>query len=167
MAPTPPKITPPKAAAELGQRIVGSTIAVMAMAGVIAYFIYTGQVLPDEPVVYTATPTQTEPYVAGKPVKLTIDARIENHDAQPLQLSSPTVCDIFEWFVTDTAGELVQSQKTPDMCAQVLAQQVLTKNQALSDSYQIELDPTRVKPGEYRLFTRFWGMETNQSITIK
>lgn len=159
--------TPPKAASEFGQRIVGSTIAIMAMAGVMAYFIYTGKVLPDEPVVMTATPTQSEAYAPDKPIKLTIDARIENHDAQPLELSSPTVCEVFEWFVTDAAGELVQSQKAPEMCAQVVAHQVLAKNQALSDSYEIELDPTRVKPGEYRLFTRFWGMETNQPITIK
>ncbi|MBI1262359.1 MAG: hypothetical protein GC184_11600 [Rhizobiales bacterium] len=147
--------------------MMGSTLAIMAMAGVMAYFIYTGQVLPDDPVVYKATSTQTESYAAGQPTKLTIDVRIENYEDKPLELVSPTQCEIFEWFVTDPKGELVQSQTTPDSCAQMTAQQVLTKNQAISDSYTIELDPARVKPGEYRLFTRYWGMETNQALDIR
>lgn len=162
MANKPPKIT-----SDLGQRMMGSTLAIMAMAGVMAYFIYTGQVLPDEPVVYKATSMQTESYAEGRPTKLTIDVRIENYVEKPLQLSSPTQCEIFEWFVTDPKGELVQSQTTPDACVQMMAQQVLSKNQAISDSYSIELDPARMKPGEYRLFTRYWGMETNQVLDIK
>jgi hypothetical protein len=42
----------------------------------------------------------------------------------------------------------------------------LEKNHAMNETFPVELDPKRVKPGEYLLFVRYWGHEANTPITI-
>src|SRR5690606_31686686 len=74
---------------ELSQRMMGSAIAMLAVVGVIAYFIYTGKILPDEPVSFTVTPTQTGMLVPGKPIAVDIAVRLENNSKEGLVLNAP------------------------------------------------------------------------------
>lgn len=158
---------PPKQPSELGQRMMNMSFAMLAVIGVIAYFIYTGTVKPDEPVKLTLTATQTEPAAPDTPIKVSLAVRLENNDDKGLALTAPTRCDVFRWFLTDTKKEFVQSQADDQVCAQVTVSTWLEAHHAMSETFAIELDPKRVKPGDYRFFIRYWGHETNEAITIR
>jgi len=160
-------MTSPKLPSELGQRMINMSFAMMAVVGVIAYFIYTGSVQPDEPVKLTLTAAQTEPASPGKPIKIALTVRLENNDNKGLALTAATRCDVFRWFLTDTNKEFVQSQADDQVCAQVTVSTWLDAHHAITETFPVELDPKRVKPGDYRFFVRYWGHETNEAIAIR
>ncbi|MDR3499971.1 MAG: hypothetical protein P4L72_12185 [Parvibaculum sp.] len=149
----------------LSQRMMNMAVVMLATVGVIAYFIYTGNVQPDEPVKLVVTTEQGAVAADGQiPFGLTV--RLENNTKDGLVLTAPTQCDVFRWFITNTNKEFVQSQAT-GMCAQVVVTNYLEGNHAMTEKYTLELDPARVKPGEYLLFVRYWGHELTQPLTIK
>ena len=152
---------------ELSQRMMGSAIAMLAVVGVIAYFIYTGKLQPDEPVSFTVTPTQTGTLESGKPIAVDIAVRLENNSKEGLVLNAPTQCDVFRWFLTDKEREFVQAQNDESVCAQVMVSSYLDAQHAMTENFPIALDPQRVKAGEYRLFVRYWGHEMDVPLTIR
>lgn len=160
-------MTTPTQPSDLGRRMINMSFAVLAAVGVIVYFIYTGHVKPDEPVTLTLTTSQAEAAVPGKPIKVDLNVRLENNEDKGISLTVGTRCDVFRWFLTDANKEFVQSQTEDQICAQVTVSTWLEGRHAMSETFPIELDPKRVKPGEYRLFIRYWGHETNQEISIR
>lgn len=151
---------------DLGQRMMNMSIAMLAAVGVIAYFIYTGAVQPDEPVKLIVTGIERNAAQPGKPIEMDISVRLENNGKEGISLTAPTQCDVFRWFITDKNKEFVQSQTDQQVCAQVTVSTYLEKDHAMNETFPVELDPKRVKPGEYLLFVRYWGHEANTPITI-
>lgn len=149
----------------LSQRMMNMAVAMLAAVGVIAYFIYTGNVQPDEPVKLLVTTEQGAPAANGE-IPLALTVRLENNTKDGMVLNAPTQCDVFRWFITNTNKEFVQSQAT-GMCAQVVVTNYLEGNHAMTEKYTLALDPSRVKPGDYLLFVRYWGHELTQPLTIK
>lgn len=160
-------MTNPKTPSDLGKRMINMSFAVLAAVGVIAYFIYTGAVKPDEPVTLTVTTDQPEASVANQPVKVDVTVRLENNTKETQALTAATQCDVFRWFLTDDKKEFVQSQADDKVCAQVTVSTALAGRHIMTEKFPVELDPRRVHPGDYRLFIRYWGQETDVPLTIR
>lgn len=160
-------MTDPKTPSDLGKRMMNMSFAMLAAIGVIAYFIYTGAVKPDEPVTLTLTTEQPEASSADKPIKLDLTVRLENNTEETQALTASTQCDVFRWFLTDDKKEFVQSQADDKVCAQVTVSTALAARHIMTEKFPIELDPRRVHPGDYRLFIRYWGHEANAAVTIR
>lgn len=158
---------PPKSASDLGQRMISMSVGMVAIVGVIAYFLYTGAVQPDEPVKLIVSAVQPDAAAPGKPIRVNVDLRLENNQKEGIALTAQTQCEVFRWFLTDTKNEFVQSQGGKDVCPQVTVSTYLDGQHAMNESFPIELDPRRVTPGEYRLFVRYWGHEQSADITIR
>ncbi len=156
----------PPLKADVSQRMMNMSFAMLAAVGVVAYFIYSGNVQPDEPIKLIVTAEQG---VAGadRQIPLNVTVRLENNTKDGLVLTAPTQCDIFRWFITDTSKEFVQAQTDTRLCAQVVATGYLDSHHALTEKYPLELDPKRVHPGDYLLFIRYWGHEESVPVTIR
>jgi hypothetical protein len=37
----------------------------------------------------------------------------------------------------------------------------------MNETFVLDLDPSRVRPGDYLLFLRYWGHEATEPVTIK
>jgi hypothetical protein len=160
-------MTNPRTPSDLGKRMINMSFAMLAAVGVIVYFIYTGAVKPDEPVTLTVTTEQPEASAAGKPIKVDVTFRLENNTKETQALTAATQCDVFRWFLTDDKREFVQSQAYDKVCAQVTVSTALAARHIMTEKFPIELDPKRVHPGDYRIFVRYWGHETDAAITIR
>jgi len=160
-------MTDPKTPSDLGKRMMNMSFAMLAAIGVIAYFIYTGAVKPDEPVTLTVTTEQPEASSADKPIKLDLTVRLENNTEEVQALTAPTQCDVFRWFLTDDKKEFVQSQGDDKVCAQVTVSTALAARHVMTEKFPITLDPKRVHPGDYRFFVRYWGHEADVAVTIR
>lgn len=163
MAASPPPVQP----SDLGQRMINSSIAIVAIVGVIAYFVYTGAVEPDEPVQLSVVATAADAATPGKPIAVDIALTLENGGKEGIALTAPTPCDVFRWFLTDTNNEFVQSQTDAEVCAQVTVSAYLEARHAMKETFPIKLDPARVKTGEYRIHVRYWGHEAEAPVVIR
>ncbi len=160
-------LKPPSPASELGQRMINMSVAMIAIVGVIAYFLYTGAVEPDEPVKLTVSAVQRDAASGEKSIPMNIDVRLENNSKERIALTAPNQCEIFRWFLTDSKNEFVQSQSDEGACTQVTVSTALDAHRAMNESFPVELDPNRVRPGEYRIYVRYWGHEANAPVTIR
>lgn len=151
---------PPQA--DLGKRMMNQALVVLAMVGVIAFFIYSGNVEMDEPVSLTVETTQP----AGEPLRLNVAVKLTNNTKDGIALTVPTQCDVFNWFLTGKDKEFVQSKKD-ETCAQQTVSTWLDAKHAMSENFVLDLDPARVKPGDYLLFLRYWGHEATAEVAIK
>lgn len=161
---TPP---PPAKPSDLGQRMITSSIAIMAIVGVIVYFLYTGAVELDEPVQLTVVAAVPDAATADKPIAVDLALTLENGGKEGIALTAPTACEVFRWFLTDTENEFVQSQADAEVCAQVTVSTYLDGRHAMKETFPIKLDPARVKPGEYRIHVRYWGYETEAPVVVR
>jgi hypothetical protein len=155
----------PPTKADVSQRMMNMSFAMLAAVGVIAYFIYSGNVLPDEPVKLIVTAEQGAA-MPDKPIPLDVTVRLENNGKDGLALTAPTQCDVFRWFLTGTNKEFVEAQPE-GVCAQVTVANYLESHHAMTEKYTVALDQTRVHPGDYLFFVRYWGHEENIPLTIK
>lgn len=153
--------------ADLGQRMMTQAFAVFAIVSVIAYFIYSGNVELDDPVTLAVTATQVDPSVPGKPFSLNLVLKLTNNTKEGVALTSPTQCDVLRWFVTGKDREFVQSQNADDTCPKVTVSNWLDAKHSINEKLVLQLDPARVRPGEYLIFVRYWGHEVQEPITIK
>ncbi len=157
----------PDAADTAGRNMMRIGLVAMAVVGVVTFFIVTGRVELDEPLVITATPVQVAPWREGAPVKLDVEMKIVNNSKDGLPLNVASQCEIFRWIVLDAESEFVQSQSDREACVDLPVSGFLDPKHSLTGAYALELDPTRVQPGEYRLLARYWGHEVRQSFTIE
>lgn len=153
--------------AELGQRMMNQAFAVLAIVAVIAYFIYSGNVQVDEPVTLAVTTSQTQPSVPGKPFALELTLRLTNNTKEGMALTSPTQCDVLRWFITGKDKEFVQSQNDDQVCEKVTVSSWLDAQHSINETRVLQLDPARVRPGDYLIFVRYWGHEVEAPLTIK
>jgi hypothetical protein len=149
-----------------GRNMMRIGLVAMSMVGVVTFFIVTGRVDLEEPLVVTATPVQVASWRADAPLKLDVEMKIANNSKEGLPLEAASQCEIFRWFVVDTNDDLVQSQSGSEPCVELPVSGFLDPKHSLTGAYALELDPNRVKPGDYRLFARYWGYEVRQSFTI-
>jgi hypothetical protein len=152
---------------DLGKRMMNQALAVLAMVGVIAYFVYAGNIEPEETVSLEVTTGQTADAVPGQPIRLDVALKLANNTKQGIALTVPTQCDVFNWFLTGRDKEFVQSKKEDAPCAKQTVSTWLDANHTMNETFTLELDPARVKPGDYLLFLRYWGHEARKEITIK
>lgn len=151
---------------DLGKSMMNQAFVVTAMVLLIFYFVYTGKVQPDEPVTLEITATQgtTEP---GKDIPVTVAVKLSNNTKEGMSLTVPTQCDTFNWFLTGPDKEFVQAKGTEDVCPKTAVSTWLEGEKAMQENFVLQLDPARVRPGEYKLFMRYWGHEMTQDITIR
>lgn len=157
----------PDAADTAGRNMMRIGLVAMAVVGVVTFFIATGRVQLDEPLVVTATPVQVEPWREDAPLKLDVEMKIVNNSDDGLPLEAASQCEIFRWIVLDAESEFVQSQGEGDACVDLPVSGFLDPKHSLTGAYALELDPKRVRPGDYRLLARYWGYEVRQSFTIE
>ncbi|MAU59106.1 hypothetical protein [Parvibaculum sp.] len=157
---------PDSAAANARSNLIRLALVVLAMTGVIAFYLGTGRVDLRDPVEVTARVTQPVTWTQGGPLSLDVAVTLTNNTDEPLPLSIASQCDIFQWFVADEDMNLVQSQRGDEPCVDVPMRGSLDANHKISGEFSLSLDPARVKPGDYILFIRYWGHELRQPITI-
>ncbi|GEM_PF-1154850 len=167
MSRVPPSRDPNDVADSAGRNMMRIGLVAMAVVGVVTFFIATGRVELEEPLVVTATPVQVGTWVAGAPVKLDVEVKIANNSNEGLALEVASQCDIFRWIVLDAESEFVQSQAGGDACIDLPVSGFLDPKHSLTGAYALELDPKRVTPGDYRLLVRYWGYEVRRSFTIE
>ncbi|WP_339834103.1 hypothetical protein [uncultured Parvibaculum sp.] len=164
------KVPPPRqpdVADTAGRNMMRIGLVAMAVVGVVTFFIATGRVQLEEPLVVTATPVQVEPWRADAPLKLDVEVKIANNSDEGLPLNVDSQCEIFRWIVLDAENEFVQSQSGNEPCVDLPVSGFLDPKHSLTGAYALELDPARVRPGDYRLFARYWGYEIRQPFTIE
>ena len=154
-------------AIDIGRRMMNQALAVLAMCGVIVYFIYSGNVELDDPVSLKIELTQGLPANNGGAIPVAVDITFANNTKEGMALTSPSPCDVFNWFLTDTKKEFIQSKEDPDDCPKQTVTTWLDSKRAMKESFSLALDPKRVHPGEYLLFIRYWGHEKIENLTIK
>ncbi|MGX1196158.1 hypothetical protein [Parvibaculum sp. MBR-TMA-1.3b-4.2] len=144
-----------------------SSLVMLSVVGVIAYFIYTGKVDMGDPVRMDATIEQTVDYADNRGPTLSADVTIVNDSDETLTVRSETQCKIFQWFLLDTDGALIEAQLPDANCADVPATNFIEPHHKMTDKFTLELDRRRVQPGDYVLFIRYWGYEGRQQVTIE
>ena len=157
---------PDSAAARARSNLIRLSLVVLAMTGVIAFYVVTGRVDLSEPVELTARVNQPTTWSENGPLTLDVAVTLANNTDEALPLSLPSQCDIFRWFVTDEDHNLVQSQRGDEPCVDVPMKGNLDPKTSISGEFTLSLDPARVKPGDYVIFMRYWGHELREPITI-
>ena len=151
----------------LQRNIVLSSLVMLAVVGVIAYFIATGKVDMGDPVRMEATVEQTVDYAPEHGPVLTVSATVVNDTDETLPVQAETQCKIFQWFLLDMDGALIQAQNPDPSCADVPATNFIEPHHKMTNKFTLELDQRRVEPGDYVLFIRYWGYEGRQRVTVK
>jgi len=154
-------------ARDLGKRMMSQALVVLAMCGVIVYFVYTGNIQPDDPVSLKIALTQGTPETPGGAIPLTVDVTFSNNTDKGMALTAPSQCDVFNWFVTGTDKEFVQAKDDPADCPKQTVTTWLDSKHAMKETFKIGLDPKRVHPGDYLFFVRYWGHESIEKLKIK
>jgi hypothetical protein len=157
---------PDSAAARARSNLIRLSLVALAMTGVILFFVGTGRVDLNEPVELTARITQPTTWTENGPLTLNVAVTLANNTDEAMPLSLPSQCDIFRWFVADEDHNLVQSQRNDEPCLDVPMKGNLDAKTSISGEFTLTLDPTRVKPGDYILFLRYWDHELREPITI-
>ena len=152
---------------DIGKSMMNQALVVLAMCGVIVYFIYSGNVELDDPISLKVALTQGTPATAGGAIPLTVDITFSNNTKEGMALTSPSQCDVFNWFLTGTDREFVQSKEEAADCPKLTVTTWLESKHAMKESFTVALDPKRVHPGDYLLFVRYWGHETIENLKIK
>lgn len=152
---------------DLGKRMMNQALAVLVMVGVIAYFIYSGNVEVDEPITLDVVTTQIDGNAPGQPIKLDVALKLANNSKEGMALTVKTQCEVFNWFLTGKDREFVQSQKDDPVCPKETVSTWLETKHTMKENFVLDLDPRRVKPGDYLLFIRYWGQEVTMPVTIK
>ena len=152
---------------DLGKRMMNQALVVLAMVGVIVYFVYFGNVALDEPVVFEITTTQTVAAGTADVIPVTLSLRLANMSKEGVALTVPSQCETFNWFLTGLDNEFVQSKADEGECPKQTVSTWLDANKAMEEIHLLALDPKRVHPGEYRLHIRYWGHEATKDITIE
>jgi len=154
-------------AQDIGRRMMTQALVVLAMCGLIVYFIYSGNVQLDDPVSLKVALTQGTPASPGGSIPLTVNITFANNTDKGMALSAPSQCDVFNWFVTGTDKEFVQSKEDPENCPKLAVTTYLESKHEMKETFKIALDPKRVHPGDYLFFVRYWGHENIQNLKIK
>lgn len=157
---------PPDAAGEAGRNMMRFSLVVLAMVGVVMFFVVTGRVDMSEPVELTATVTQPATWNAAAPLELEVVLTLANNTEEALPLELPSQCEIFRWFLADKDKNLVQSQRDDEPCVDIPIKGALEPKHNMTGNYTVKLDPARVPPGDYILFIRYWAHELREPITI-
>lgn len=157
---------PKDVASEASSNLIRMALVVLAMVGVVVYFISTGRVQFNEPVELTARIAQPTTWTETGPLTLTVGVTLVNNQDEPLQLETSSQCNIFRWFLTDDNRDFIQSQRADDACIDVPVRGELEGKHTISGEYTLTLDPARVKPGDYIIFLNYWGHELRQKLTI-
>ncbi|ABS64486.1 hypothetical protein Plav_2879 [Parvibaculum lavamentivorans DS-1] len=155
-----------EAAEEAGRNMMRFALVALAMVGVVMFFIVTGRVDMSEPVELTARLSQPATYSATSLTTLDVSLTLANNTDEALPLELRSQCDIFRWFVTDEDKNLVQSQRDDEPCVNLPVTGALEPKTNMTGNYTLNLDPTRVTPGDYILFIRYWGYEIREPLTI-
>ena len=151
----------------LRRNITLSSLVFLAIVGVVAYFIVTGKVDMGDPVRMEASVTQTVDYAPDHGPVLKVEATVVNDSDKTLTVKTKTQCKIFQWFLLDMDGALIEAQMPDSNCADVPATNFIESHHKMTDNFTLQLDQRRVKPGDYVLFIRYWGYEGRQRVTIK
>jgi len=154
------------AADKAGSNLTRMSLVVLAVAGVIVFYIGTGRVSLSEPVELTANISQPNTWTETGPLSLDVGVTLANNTEEPLALETSSQCDIFRWFLTDEDQNFVQSQRGEETCVDVPVRGEIEGKHTISGNYTLTLDPSRVKPGDYILFLKYWGHERREPITI-
>lgn len=154
-------------AQDIGRRMMSQALVALSICAVIVYFIYSGKVELDDPISLKVALTQGELAKAGDAIPLTIDITFANNTDEGIALTSPSQCDVFNWFLTGTDREFVQSKEEPADCPKQTVTTWLDAKHAMKESFTVALDPQRVHPGNYLLFVRYWGHENIENLKVK
>ena len=120
---------------------------------------------PSAAQVSMTTPFKTIINASGESV-LHVTVRLHNPAEQSVQLFAGTPCAVFRWRVTSVDDEIIQ-RKPNQLCAQVVATDVLLANQSLERQYKIILDNTHYRSGtQYLLRYQFWRHNGIHSFTL-
>lgn len=152
---------------DLGKRMMNQAVIVLALIGVVIYFVYFGEIQPEENVAFEVTLTQEAPTAASAAIPLTVAITLTNNTKEGIALTSDTQCNVFNWFLTGTDKEFVQSKQEPSDCTNQTVSTWLDSKHAMKQEFTLQLDPARVHPGDYLLFLRYWGHEVTENVTIK
>lgn len=161
----PPK-DPKEAAKNAGSNLVRMSLVFMAMAGVIAFYIGTGRVQLNDPVELTAHVSQQKAWTESGPLALKVNVTLANNTGEPMPLEAANNCEIFRWFLTDEDRNFVQAQREEEVCIAVPVRDQLEGKHQVSGEYDLSLDTSRVKPGRYILFIKYWGNELREPVKI-
>ncbi|MBO6633427.1 hypothetical protein [Parvibaculum sp.] len=154
------------AADKAGSNLTRMSLVFLAMGGVIAFYIGTGRVQLNDPVELTASISQPNTWTETGPLALDVSVTLANNTEEPLPLEVASQCDTFRWFLTDEDQNFVQSQRGEETCVEVPVRGELEGKHTISGSYTLTLDTSRVEPGNYILFLKYWGHELREPITI-
>lgn len=161
-----PEKNPRDAASTASSNLTRMSLVFVAMAGVIAFYIGTGRVQLNDPVELTTRISQPATWTQAGPVTLDVAVTLANNTEEPLPLEVASQCETFRWFLTDAEQNFVQSQRGEETCVEVPVRGELEGKHTISGNYTLTLDPSRVKPGDYILFLKYWGHETREPVTI-
>lgn len=154
-------------AQDIGRRMMSQALVALAICAVIVYFIYSGNVELDDPISLKIALTQGAPAKPGDAIPLTVDITFANNTEEGIALTSPSQCDVFNWFLTGTDREFVQSKEEPVDCPKQTVTTWLDSKHAMKESFTIALDPNRAHPGNYLFFVRYWGHENIENLKIE
>ncbi len=152
---------------DLGKRMMNQALIVLAMIGVVIYFVYFGDIQPEEATTFDVTLTQATPTAPSIAIPLTVAITLTNNTKSGIALTADTQCAVFNWFLTGTDREFVQSKEEPSDCAKQTVSTWLDSKHVMKQTFTLALDPARVHPGDYLLFLRYWGHEVIEKVTIK
>lgn len=162
-----PSRDPSEAAQNARSNLIRMSLVFMAMTGVIAFMIGTDRVqLYDEPVELTASVSQQQEWTESGPLDLKVNVTLINNTGDPIPLEAENNCAIFRWFLTDEDRNFVQAQRDEDVCIAVPMRDQLEGKHQVTDEYDLALDTSRVKPGRYILFIKYWGNELREPVTL-
>jgi len=151
---------------DIGRRMMSQALVALSICAIIVYFIYSGNVELDDPVSLKVALTQGAPAKPSEAISITADITFANNTKEGMALTSASQCDVFNWFVTSTDKEFVQSKEEPADCPKQTVSTWLDSKHAMKESFTLMLDPARVHPGDYLLFIRYWGHEHTENLKI-
>lgn len=100
------------------------------------------------------------------PVSLVVGLVLSNTSGETQQLYAPTPCDIFNWWVEDGAGNVVQ-REPPVMCIKLPQFREIGSRQIIPAKFTIVLDGHLYSTGTYTLKVTFWGKEGEAALNIQ
>lgn len=86
-----------------------------------------------------------------------LNVMIQNRTSETTVLNAPAPCKVFRWVLTGAEGELVQA--SGEECDALTMEMSLKPSEIRNESFEIVLDPTRLKANDRYQFTmEYWGL---------
>ena len=144
-----------------GRRMMLWSLILVALVGSLGYAAYMGGPSSfggfDVAMKVTADPVIV-PLSGEKAGRIVMNVDLQNRTANVQKLNARSHCKLFRWLLLGPNENLIQAQGGEN-CEDSAMELVLQPNEKKSDTFDIALDPSRLKAGErYQFVLEYWGL---------